>query len=67
MTDEGWRDRAIDEVKELSDRLVKLEAFIEAATEFNKLPKPVRGVLMAQRDTMSAYKLLLYTRIYWND
>jgi len=59
LTEETWRDRVLDEAKELK---IKMNA-LKAAVEGNKVPATEVGILNEQYDAMYAYYLILNRRL----
>lgn len=59
---EDFKKRLIVERDELGDKLAKLEAFI-GSTRFENLDERNRKLLVAQRDAMRQYSVILNVRI----
>lgn len=59
---EDFKKRLIVERDELEDKIAKLESFIESP-RFESLDKRNGELLIAQRDAMRAYSVILNVRI----
>lgn len=59
---EDFKKRLVVERDELDDKLAKLEAFI-GSTRFENLDERNRKLLVAQRDAMRQYSVILNVRI----
>lgn len=57
------QQRVVDEQVELSDKLVKLSAFISGGPVFTTLPARDQDLLRRQRDCMTEYHEILEARI----
>lgn len=60
---EAYRQRVLDESRELGDKLEKLDSFIEDSPLFQSLDKADRRLLVDQRAAMTAYLAVLEARI----
>lgn len=59
---EDFKRRLVIERDELDDKIAKLEAFI-GSTRFENLDERNRKLLVAQRDAMRQYSVILNVRI----
>lgn len=59
---EDFKKRLVAERDELEDKIAKLEAFI-GSTRFENLDERNRKLLVAQRDAMRQYSVILNVRI----
>ena len=59
---EDWKERMKVELKELEDRMKKLDAFVNSKP-FLELDQTDRGLLLAQAKAMEAYGAVLVTRM----
>lgn len=57
------KSRALEERDQLSERIVKLSAFIDNSDEFDTLSVAVRSLLCQQLTHMTAYLGVLHARI----
>lgn len=60
--DTSYKDRVVEEEKELSEKIEKLSAFFETRT-FNGLSLEARTLLSEQRRHMKNYRQVLKARI----
>ncbi len=57
------QQRVVDEANELSDRLVKLQSFIDESSIYQKIDSTQQTLLRAQAGAMRAYLEVLNLRI----
>jgi hypothetical protein len=60
---EAWQERLQEEYNELSDRLVKLSAFLTRQEADPTINEVSHALLVAQHGAMTAYQAILWTRI----
>ena len=60
---EPWQQRVVDEHREVSDRLIKLTAFISGNEAFARLHAIDQSLLRAQRSAMVDYEAVITQRI----
>lgn len=63
MSMQPYQQRAIDEKKELDDRLEKLNSFITSSPIYSGLDAAEKGRLERQRNIMTGYSNVLRERI----
>lgn len=59
---EAWQNRVIEENSELTERLVKLVAFLASPVAL-KMDEAALGLMMRQAEVMLEYQRVLVTRI----
>ena len=57
------QDRVVEEKKELDEKIVKLDLFIESNPLFQKVPLDEQNRLRSQLDVMQEYSAILKDRI----
>ena len=60
---ESFKERVVEEKKQLSEKIVKLVSFIETNQEYNQLDKDHQNLLLDQLHVMISYSQILLRRL----